>query len=313
MNWTALVQDYLKQRRQSGYQLTVDGRQLLNFARYAQQHGAKLPLTVSLARDWAGVAPSGSSIAMARRVSLLRPFSRFLSTIDPAQGILPTRLMGPTHRRLPPFIYSEKDISGLMTACDSLFSIVGLRPHTQRTLVGLLVSAGLRPGEAVRLKQHEVNLKEGELTINSSKGWKCRLVPVHKSTVAALEAYRQRRDQLVPGRVSDAFFVTDSGQPLNVMAADYAFGLLRSLQGLSHQNNGRHPRLYDLRHTFVCNRLLAWYEANELVDALMPQLSQYIGHKKVNDTYWYIQSVPALMNSAAHRFEHHQHTTGGDK
>lgn len=206
MNWTTLVQDYLKQRRQLGYQLTIDGCQLHNFARYAEQQEAKLPLTVSLARDWAGIAPSGSSIAMARRVSLLRPFSRYLSTIDPVQGILPTRLMGPTHRRLPPFIYSEEDISGLIKACDSLFSIVGLRPHTMRTLIGLLVSTGLRPGEAVRLKQQEVNLREGELTINSSKGWKCRFVPVTRSTVAALVAYQQRREQLIPDRISDAFF-----------------------------------------------------------------------------------------------------------
>jgi len=57
--------------------------------------------------------------------------------------MLPTRLTGPTHRRLPPFIYSEEDISGLMVACDSLFSIIGLRPHTMRTLIGLLVSTGL--------------------------------------------------------------------------------------------------------------------------------------------------------------------------
>lgn len=313
MNWTALIQDYLKQRRQLGYQLTIEGRQLLNFARYAEQQGAKLPLTVSLASDWAGLAPSGSSIAIARRVSLLRPFSRYLHTIDPASGILPTRLLGPTHRRLPPFIYSEEDIAGLMTACDSLFSIVGLRPHTMRTLIGLLVSTGLRPGEAVRLKQQEINLREGELTINSSKGWKRRFVPLLTSSVAALEAYQQRRDHLVPCRPTDAFFVTDSGRPLDIRAADYAFGLLRSHLGLGYQNNGRRPRLYDIRHTFVCNRLLAWYEANELVDTLMPQLSQYIGHKKVSDTYWYIQSIPSLMNSAAHRFEHHQHAAGGDR
>lgn len=306
MNWTVLVHDYLKQRRQLGYQLTIDGRQLLNFARFAEEQGARLPLTVSLARNWAGVAPSGSAIAMARRVSLLRPFSRYLSTLDPAQDLLPTRLMGPTHRRLPPFIYSEEDIAGLMTACDSLFSNVGLRPHTLRTLIGLMVSTGLRPGEAVRLKLQDVNMEESELVINSSKGWKRRFVPVTTSTVAALQAYQKCRDRLVPYSASDAFFVNDHGRPLDIRAADYAFGLLRSQQGFSRQNNGRQPRLYDMRHTFICNRVLAWYEADENINCLMPQLSQYIGHKKVSDTYWYIQSIPALMNAAASRFEHHQ-------
>jgi len=113
--------------------------------------------------------------------------------------------------------------------------------------------------------------------------------------------------------MSDAFFVTDRGQPLDIGAAGYAFGLLRSRLGLSNQNNDRRPRLYDMRHTFVCHRVLAWYEADKLVDSLMPQLSQYIGHKKVSHTYWYIQSIPALLNTAARRFESHQHTSGGDR
>lgn len=312
MSWVTLVEGYLKQRRQLGYLLSIDGQQLLSFARYAEQRRAKRPLTVSLARDWAGAAPSGSPIAMARRVSLLRPFSRYLSTVDPAQGVLPTRLMGRTHRRLPPFIYSEEDIVGLMAACDSLFSNVGLRPHTLRALIGLLASTGLRPGEAVRLKQHEVNLTESELIINNSKGWHRRIVPVMASTVSALRVYEQCREQLVPCRDSDAFFVSDNGRPLEMRAASYAFGRLRLHQGLSCQNNGRQPRLYDLRHTFVCHRVLAWYNSNENVDSLMPQLSQYIGHKKVSDTYWYIQSIPALMNSASYRFEHLQ-VTGGDQ
>jgi integrase len=221
--------------------------------------------------------------------------------------------MGPTHRRLPPFIYSNEDISDLMAVCDSLFSIIGLRPHTMRTLIGLLASTGLRPGEAVRLKQQEINLREGELIINGSKGWVRRIVPASPGTIVALTDYQQRRDQLLPCRTSDAFFVTDRGQPLDIRAAGYAFGLLCSHLGLLNQNTDRRPRLYDIRHTFVCNRILAWYKTDEFVDSLMPQLSQYIGHKKVSDTYWYIQAVPTLMSIAAHRFESHQRTAGGDR
>ena len=312
MNWAALVEDYLSHRRQLGYQLTIDGRQLLNFARYAEQRNAELPLTVSLTRDWAGTAPSGSAIAMARRASLLRPFSRYLNLIDPSNPILPSRLMGPTHRHLPPFIYSQTDISALMLACDSLFSPNGLRPHTIRTLIGLLTATGLRPGEAVRLKLKDVNLKSRQLTINDSKGWKRRIVPVSNCSAAALDTYRRCRDKLAVCASADTFFITDTGKALDIRAADYAFSLLRTRVNLTHQNNGRAPRLYDLRHTFVCNRLLAWYEANEVVDSLMPRLAQYIGHKKVGDTYWYIQSVPALMTKAADRFENHVLNNGGD-
>lgn len=71
----------------------------------------------------------------------------------------------------------------------------------------------------------------------------------------------------------------------------------------SSPNNGRYPRLYDLRHTFACRRLLAWYEQGVDVDRMVPVLSTYLGHAKVTDTYWYLTGIPALMKIVAARFE----------
>jgi integrase/recombinase XerD len=167
MNWTSLVKSYLDQRRELGYQLNSEEQQLLNFASYADEKNFSQPLTIPLACEWASLAPSGSAITIARRTSALRPFSRYLSFINPAYPVLPSRLMGPTHRRLPPFIYSNNDIDGLLAACSSLFTITGLRPITMHTLIGLLLTIGLRPGEGVRLENDNVNLNSGELIINN--------------------------------------------------------------------------------------------------------------------------------------------------
>jgi hypothetical protein len=52
----------------------------------------------------------------------------------------------------------------------------------------------------------------------------------------------------------------DDAQALNIRAADYAFQLTREAAGLMEGLNGRSPRLYDLRHTFVCKRVTQWYE-----------------------------------------------------
>jgi len=114
MSWTALVETYLTQRRQLGYTLASEGRQLLDFATFAEHRKETPQMTVSLALCWANRAPSGSSIAIARRLSILRPFSRFLSTVEPETVILPTKLVGPTHRRLPPYIFSDDEILDLI-------------------------------------------------------------------------------------------------------------------------------------------------------------------------------------------------------
>lgn len=302
MNWTALVESYLKQRHQLGYALISEGRCLLNFAAYAEQQKEPTSLTVSLALGWANLAPSGSSIAIARRFSLLRPFSRYLKSIKSETVLLPTKLVGTTHRRLPPYIFSEGDIIRLMDAANTLVPKEGLRPVTIRTLIGLLAATGLRPGEGVRLQRTAVNLKKGELTVFQSKGWHQRIIPLAGSTIEAIKEYEIIRDHHAPVAQSDAFFLLDHAHPLNIRAADHAFGVLRKQLRLSYKLNGRYPRLYDLRHTFVCRRVMAWYEMGEEVNHLMPQLSRYLGHQKVSDTYWYLTSIPALMACAANRF-----------
>ena len=106
MNWAGIVETYLSQRRRLGYALTIEGRSLQNFSQFAEQKQVS-ELTVSVALQWANRAPSGSQIAIARRFALLRPFSRYLYTMGLSARILPTKLIGPTHRRLPPFVFLE--------------------------------------------------------------------------------------------------------------------------------------------------------------------------------------------------------------
>jgi integrase len=63
------------------------------------------------------------------------------------------------------------------------------------------------------------------------------------------------------------------------------------------------PRLYDLRHTFACRRLLAWYRDGIDFDQAIDRLSTYLGHAKVTDTYWYLEGIPELFALAGQRFE----------
>ena len=61
------------------------------------------------------------------------------------------------------------------------------------------------------------------------------------------------------------------------------------------------PRLHDLRHTFAIRTLLAWYRAKEDVQAKLPMLSTYLGHREPASTYWYLSAAPELLALAADR------------
>ena len=303
MKWSATVEQYLQSRRELGYALTIDGKILGQFAMYAETQNASLPLDIQLVQQWASLAPSGSEIAIARRMSIVRVFSKYLHFIYPNSTIVPTKLIGRTHRRLPPFIYDQCAINACLEAASNLLPAYGIRPLTIRTLLGLLISSGLRPGEAVRLHKDNFDIQNGALIVTRSKNWHRRIVPLEASAAATLKDYCVIRELFAPLKGSDSLFLMDNGEALNIETADHAFKVIRQRTNLNRKFNGRYPRLYDFRHTFVCRRIQAWYEAGLDVNACIPKLSRYLGHKKIGDTFWYISATPELMKLTANRFE----------
>jgi integrase/recombinase XerD len=103
-----------------------------------------------------------------------------------------------------------------MKAASELKPAGSLRPHTYATLIGLLASCGLRPGEAVRLRDADVEMAATppRLVIRETKFRKSRLVPVDSSTAEALRNYASTRERLGYDGLSETFFVSESGAPL---------------------------------------------------------------------------------------------------
>lgn len=311
LDWTALAQRYLEQRRALGYHLQNQGRQLLSFAHFLSQHAGDGPLNVELAIAWANQAPSGSRIAKARRLTVARGFARYLAVDHPETQIPPARLLGPSHRRLAPTIFSDDQVTVLLRAAGELIPRGGLRPLTMRTLLGLLAATGLRPGEAIRLTRADVDIQQGVVHIRASKFGASREVPLHLTATKALQTYIEQRDRLAPMASGEAFFLRDGGDPFTIRHADYGFRCLCRNLGWGERLNGRWPRLYDLRHTFVCHRLLAWYQCGGAVEPRIPYLATYLGHRKISATYWYLTAIPELMDITVRRFEAFAGDSGG--
>ena len=301
---TAWAKQYLDHRRKLGYRLRIEGQQLLRFAEWADDTGHRGPITTELALCWARLPEQGASLYWARRLEVVRGLARYQAIFDSNTEIPPNRLLGPAHRRTTPHIYSEADIVQLLASARALTPTSGLRPHTYSTLFGLLASTGLRISEALALRRDRVDLRRGVLTIDQSKFCKRRLVPMHESTTQALRRYALRRDRRQVDLQSDAFFVSDSGRPLPYSTVRSTFGRIRKNLDWQPISGARAPRIHDLRHTFVCRRILRWVAEGVDVDHAITALSTYLGHRKVTDTYWYLTGVPELLALAARRFEH---------
>jgi integrase len=299
----ALVEDYLGYRRRLGFALAGNGRRLLGFARFADRIGHRGPITHELAVRWARSAQRAGARTAADRLQILRPFAKYRLQFDPDTEISPPALCGPRRRRLTPHLYSDQEIQALLAAARQLAPVGGLRPATCETLFGLLAATGLRVSEALAFRRSDVALDAALLTVRQSKFRKSRLVPIHPTTVEALRRYARLRDRRVPAAQTDAFFLSDRGAPMNYRHVLYAFTQLRAQLRWTNRGGHRAPRIHDLRHHFICRRLLSWYQQGTSVDNTMLSLSTYVGHTQVTDTYWYITGIPELMAIASARFE----------
>ena len=296
--------EYLTVRRAFGAQLREPAMRLGHFVAFIESEGAKF-ITTPLALRWACQPEWAQRATWARRLSMVRRFAAWLSAFDPRTEIPPRRLLEGRHRRRKPHIFTDGEIEQLMGAMAGLPSPTGLRALTYVTLIGLLAATGLRPGEALALDIHDVDLKDGVLAIRQTKFGKSRFVPVEPSTLAALTQYAERRDELCPRRQTDAFLVSERGTRLQGYAARRTFATVSHAIGLRTPAEGRRigrgPRLQDFRHTFATRRLIDWYRAGFDVEREMPKLAEYLGHVNVGHTYWYIEAVPELLQLATER------------
>jgi len=299
-----LVQEYLDERRGLGFALTIPGSQLRAFARFADASGHRGPLTRQFITSWArDEAKRATPLTWARRLDVIRPFAKHRARIEPGTYVPEADTFGRSRRRLAPHLYTDREIVDLLAAAGRLSPKGTLRPATYRALFGLIAATGLRVSEALRLKCDDVDLDAGMLTVRQTKFTKSRLVPLHPTTVRALQQYLALRQRHLPTLKDGPFLVSAKGTGLAKRTVHWVFDRLRKQLGWTARGGHAAPRIHDLRHTFICRRVQLWHEHGTDIDNAMVALSTYVGHAKVSDTYWYLTAAPDLMAVAGHRFE----------
>jgi len=209
-------------------------------------------------------------------------------------------------RSFEPYIYSQEELIRLLHATTILESERSpLQPLVFRILLLVLYIAGLRPGEGLRLRCCDVDLRDRVLAIWDTKFFKSRFVPIGQPLTRALESYRTERLRLpMPEGPRSAFFPSGAGHPMSLKWLERIFARLRDQAGVRRPPGTRwQPRLHDLRHTFAVHRLTAWYRAGADVQALLPLLATYLGHINVSGTQTYLTMTSELLAEASQRFD----------
>ena len=95
----------------------------------------------------------------------------------------------------------------------------------------------------------------------------------------------------------------------NFAVVSRQIGIRKKIKG---KRVGCGPRLHDMRHRFAAQTLVDWYRAGINVEHEIHKLSTYLGHAHVNDTYWYLEAVPELLELATQKLMQEKKEAGDD-
>lgn len=298
----AQLADYLALRRALGYRLDRPEKLLGQFLDHLEQTGEPI-ITVAAALDWARLPANGDSNWRAYRLSAVRGFATYLHAIDAAHQVPAADLLPQRPHRASPYLYSDADISALISAAATLRT--PLRRATFTTLIGLLAVTGIRVGEAIALDRDDVDLQAGRLLVRFGKFGKTRELALHPTTVEALQDYQRLRARSAPTTETSAFLVSTAGTRLIYCNVHNTFHRLVGIAGLPPRSGSCRARIHDLRHSFAVAAMLEAYASGEDGQTRLTLLSTWMGHVHPASTYWYLSASPELMGAAVQRLEAH--------
>lgn len=293
--------EYLNLRRSLGYKLRRPEKLLDQFIDFLKAEGART-ITTKHALAWACQPENGGAAWWGYRLSAVRGFANYLHVSEASVEVPPRDLLPCQPHRASPYLYHEQEIAALIEAASTLRT--PLRVATYQTLIGLLAVTGMRVGEAINLDRQDFDAGSAVLLIRGAKFNKTRELPLHPTTVAAMNQYISRRDRPRCAANTPALFISTAGTRLLYCNIQWTFRRLVRQAGLRPRTARCRPRIHDVRHAFAVSTLLDAYRKGYDIQQRLTLLSTYLGHVNPAATYWYLSAAPELLAEAAQRLQH---------
>ena len=194
-----------------------------------------------------------------------------------------------------PYVFSHEQMESIFRASDKL-----TLPYRSMTsvlitvpcLIRLLYSTGMRIGEALSLKNEDVDLSRKSILLKRTKNQMERLLPLCPSLFEVLTQYKACRDRMpIKGITAPTafFFVSTIGKPIGIGSITRWFREVLVQCGIPRRSDGEGPRIHDIRHTTAVHSLIKMVRDGMDIYCAMPILSVFLGHKSLKGTETYVR------------------------
>ena len=287
------LEQFLRKKQEAGFQYYSEEYTLHQFDKFCADRCVSDPeITKDLVNSWLGSFDNCCAMTVAGRASVIRQFSLFLLSIGKRAYI-------PSHKhhgkRGLIHVLSDKEINALFEKIDQYSPGINVTSFCRlaieyRVLFRLLLCCGLRVSEVRKLKKDDVDLKNGILLIRSGKGNKDRIVYIPDDLRLLLIRYAE----LLKSDYDDCsmwfFPAREMNKFLSVGIIDRRFNEAWNETSYATACPDK-PTVHSLRHTYVVKRMNLWMEQGMSLRTILPYLSRYLGHKSVEDTFYYYHQL----------------------
>jgi integrase len=299
------MQRYLETKKALGRKYTNEARTLLDWDAFLFEEGRQSSsIDGELFARWSTRLEHLCPRVRRYRMESVRNFLRFHAR-DHTVRFIPDLTTFPrlSPPKLPRLI-SESEMALILATATRLPPSRDnpLRAETLRIGLLLLFCCGLRRGELLRLRLRHVDLTQNLVHIEDTKFHKSRLVPFSPELRKELSDYLELRRQRRLAVDQDSYLIIRRASPKPQKGMGLLTNWRRLCQSVKVLNEqGRPPRLHDLRHSAAVNAVQRWYAHGDNVQAKLPLLAAYLGHVNLAGTHYYLHLTPKLREAASER------------
>lgn len=209
-----------------------------------------------------------------RKLSSLRSFYRFLLIRGYVKATPMSKVKGPKRKKPLPFFLRESEMDKLLDQVEFDDNFQGCR---DRMILDMFYSTGMRLSELIGLDDVDVDFSASWIKVTGKRN-KQRLIPFGDELREAMLTYIKVRNETLPARSSNAFFVRKNGER---MYSVLVYNLVRKNLSKVTALKKRSPHV--LRHTFATSML------NH--SAELESVKELLGHSSLATTEIYTHAT----------------------
>jgi len=192
-----------------------------------------------------------------------------------------------------PHHFTDEELRSFFHACDTIQTTRNRRTTIFRKIMmpvvfRLLYSTGMRTTEVRLLNRKDVNLENGVISIQKSKGYNQHYVVMHDSILAMMKQYDKEIEGICPSRTY--FFPTRNDNHYT------RAWITLNFNKLWYRYNDSYANAYALRHHYAVTNINSWTNVGIEFNSKLLALSRSMGHSSIESTMFYYSLVPGLRD-----------------